>query len=188
MAERSHGGITTGGTEEPLDIANRATEGDSTMQRTVNFAIALLLCLLIAVSNSRNAAAEDSSALFPAGVRNWNWIGLYIFAANKLSDAGVHQLRIIEDFEDASDGLRKGDARKFYISRARLRRDLRKPGIVARNRRLAKHLLASLPAKYEEGFAFLRADGTLAADPDPNVRARLVRDKDSKDAGGGDAD
>jgi len=160
------------------------------MQRMANFAIALLLCLLIAVSNSRNAAAQDSSALFPAGVHNWNWIGLYIFGANELSDQEVHQLRIIEDFEHASDGLREGDARKFYVSRARLRRDLRKPGIVARNRRLAKSLLASLPTKYEEGFAFLRPDGTVAVDRDPNVRLRLKLDRYSKDAGGdgGDAD
>ena len=149
------------------------------MLKTANFAGALLLGLLIATS----AAAQDSSDLFPGGVRNLNYIFLSIFGANQLSAQGAVALQIQKDFDHAVDGLREGNARKFYSNRARLRRHIRKPGIAARNRRLAKHLMAALPVKYAEGFTFLRDDGTVAADPDPRIRSQLNRDRYSSEDG-----
>ena len=59
-------------------IASCATEGDHAMLKTANSLGALLLGLLIATS----AAAQDSSDLFPGGVRNLNYIFLSIFGAN----------------------------------------------------------------------------------------------------------
>ena len=154
------------------------------MQKSSIFAIALLLGLLTtAAPNGGGAVAQDSSSLFPGGVRNWNWIALYIFGASKISEQEALQLQIEEDFRQAKEALREGNAAKFYSSRASLRRDIRKPGISARNRRLAKRLLVTLPVKYKEGVAFLRGDGTVAADPDERIRSTLAWDRYSSEGG-----
>jgi len=60
------------------------------MLKTANFAGALLLGVLIAIS----AAAQDSSDLFPGGVRNLNYIFLSVFGANQLSAQQAVALQI----------------------------------------------------------------------------------------------
>ncbi len=182
------GHFITGGTENPLDGFRWRDWGDDTMRTTVKIAGALLLGLTIAdVSFGGSAVAQSLIDLFPGGQQNVNYIFLSVFGANELSRGEALKLQIQEHSRGARDGLREGDASKFYRNRALLRRDIREPGIAARNRRLAKHLLAVLPAKFEEGVAFLRDDGTIAGDPDPRIRAPLVWDRYSSEAGDGDA-
>ena len=93
---------------------------------------------------------------------------------------------------DAIDALRNGQPKRFYAVLARLKAIAHAKDVGAGVRKAAQDALDGLPWKFVRGFAYLRKDGTVAADPDPFIRLMLVREgnsaangSDGGDGGGG---
>jgi hypothetical protein len=57
----------------------------------------------------------------------------------------------------------------------------------SRVRKLARLYLSQLPKHFVPGFAYMREDGTVAADPDAFIRSQLRREGDSVRNAGGDS-
>jgi hypothetical protein len=166
------------------------------MRKSIHFALALLLGLPIAVPNGRNAAAQaNAKTEANRDSREFNLFFLHVFLAplsgKLLLEEQPKELNSINRYYSrALNALARGDKAAFYANRRALESWTAAGGSPISDQtkfvsQVAESYLDALPKKFVHGFAYLREDGTSAADPDPNIRAQLIRERGSIFGAGG---
>ena len=93
--------------------------------------------------------------------------------------------KLYRAYDRALEGLREGNEEKFTVNYRYLRNPIHQTSVFSEGLRwhsaggfLGTWLLDKLPDHFVSGFAYMRSDGTIAADPDPFIQLMLARDGD----------
>lgn len=174
------------------------------MRNTANFAGALLFGLLIgAAPNGGSAVAQvtepeigslawlENAFIDPGGALA-DLLGAEKSAAERREERHLGRIgqgaALLADYEYALQNLREGDEHFFSYYRSQIAKAAHSRNISVRNRDVAKRLLAALPKKFEDGYAFQWPDGTVAKDPDKFVQRQLIWAQHNIFDGGSDGD
>jgi hypothetical protein len=115
--------------------------------------------------------------------KGYEALGTYIFWRFFAPVTNLDDIeRIRELKKKALDALRYRQPKEFRAARKSIEGytdDVYRPSI----RSIAREALADLPKTFVPGFAYMRDDGTVAADPDTFIRAQLRRDRYANEGG-----
>ncbi len=155
------------------------------MRKPINIAVSVLLGgVLVWGQPARQSVADDkkdqtSEAAFIAFFSPiYNALTLPLYENEEYLARENREINRVQiAYDGAVRALQRGDASAFKYHTQFIDRESSQTEHF-RAARVAKNLRATLPPQFVPYFAYIRADGTVAADPDEFIRAQLKRVED----------